>query len=74
MKFAPRIAFLVALLVIVVFVAKVIPTQRVKSLKAATTDAMTACVNSRLHKGLSQEYIDSTHRLCWMRARSDASK
>jgi hypothetical protein len=36
--------------------------------------SMDKCVEFERAKGHGQDHLDSTYRLCWMRAKSDASK
>lgn len=35
---------------------------------------MEACIKAEKTKGHGQDHLDSTYRLCWMRAGTDASK
>lgn len=37
-------------------------------------NAMEGCLETEKSKGHGQDHLDSTYRLCWMRAKTDASK
>lgn len=50
------------------------PVAKEKKISVATVASMEACLNSEKAKGHGQDHLDSTYRLCWMRAKTDASK
>lgn len=71
-----RIIVLVVLAVFMPFFFIVVfPTWKHQAKKdAVTVSSMNACLESEKAKGHGQDHLDSIYRLCWMRAKNDASK
>ncbi len=66
----------VALMILFVFFMTVVVPHWIHQREAGNTIVanMDKCVEFERAKGHGQDHLDSTYRLCWMRAKSDASK
>jgi len=69
------IALAVVIILPIIFFGFVFPTWTSQGKKNATmVTSMDACLESEKNKGHGQDHLDSIYRLCWMRAKTDASK
>lgn len=65
----------ILLILFVVFVTIVTPHWiHQRDVGNTVVASMDKCVEFERAKGHGQDHLDSTYRLCWMRAKSDASK
>lgn len=66
----------VALIIFFVFFMTVVVPHWIRQREVGNTVVtnMNNCVDTERAKGHGQDHLDSTYRLCWMRAKSDASK